>query len=1098
VKYLALFLVCSAIVAIATAADVAIDSSRLPYGGTWAGAGVTGGFMQYRPDGANARPSGSGTTITITSAIPGTSLIASGSTTTTTGSITAASNQLTVASPTSFVAHTGINVKGAIETVGGVIGSGATSSGNITITINSTAYPIAVVSGDTATQVRDKINTALNGVAGVVTTGIDNYANHPSWSCATPTYDATTAHSSWAAGSTGVVSDSGHDTFGVSYVDFITTVSSVNGSVLTLAANASVTVSSLPVWHEDSQAFIAANSGAAANSVIYIPDGTYRITTASDVRQWIHASNLTWRGQSKAGTILIKTGWPPIMSNQSSFSSPITITGGATKGSTVLQMAPGDASGVTVGKMIQLTQLNPAYVHYNANYWSCPAWVGHDATRMNSIMFMVTARDTASTPNTITIDHPLPIDMTDTPQITAWTTWFVSGIGFESMTFDCTGCSPAIQFTSANDCWVYDCLFHTMLARSVWFNEVTNCTVEKCDFSGHVTGYGANHENLDFYENCCWTLAQNCWFYDAGYSPFMWGDWQGGCVGNVFGYNYQDRLTQLASYGSGPLTIDINHGPGNEFNLIEGNWCENITSDGYFGSTAYNTIIRNRVTGNFLGDPTYLDMAALALTHWSAYHNVIGNIFGTDGVSSVYAGSGSSFQNPQIYRFGMPNGGNRSYSGSSSNPTSPNEIDTNVLGSMLLVGNYNYVSHSIPTGSPYYNESLGGATVQSSLYLASKPTWFGNRTWPVFDATNPGTPAIDDIPAGYRYVHGEDPPAENDTTPPTGTGSAVNSAGTTLTRTFSEACAIGTGGSAGWTITLSGGAVTGTYSSGSGTANWIYSLSRTIANSETGTDAYTEPGNGVEDMSGNDLATFSGHAITNNSTQGAPDTTPPTLTTATIGTNGTTLTLHFDEAVVATINTGWTITPSGGAATLTYSSGSGTANLVYTVNRPIQYNETGTVGYTEPGNGIEDASAGNDLATISSHALINNSTQGTDTTPPTVSSVTIGTSGTTAVMALSETCSTGAGGNGGFTLSLSGGACTATYASGSGTSSRTYNLSRTVNQGETGTYGYTQPGNGIEDTAGNDLATISSAAVTNNSTQGGSDTGVRAWSILIH
>lgn len=103
---------------------------------------------------------------------------------------------------------------------------------------------------------------------------------------------------------------------------------------------------------------------------------------------------------------------------------------------------------------------------------------------------------------------------------------------------------------------------------------------------------------------------------------------------------------------------------------------------------------------------------------------------------------------------------------------------------------------------------------------------------------------------------------------------------------------------------------------------------------------------------------------------------------------------------------------------------------------------------------------------------------GGDAVPPTVSSRTIPSGGTTAVFVFSEPVVFGAGGNSGFTFSLSGGAVTATYASGSGSSTLTYSLSRTVSAGETGTVSYTQPGNGIEDTAGNDLATFGATSIT--------------------
>ena len=111
----------------------------------------------------------------------------------------------------------------------------------------------------------------------------------------------------------------------------------------------------------------------------------------------------------------------------------------------------------------------------------------------------------------------------------------------------------------------------------------------------------------------------------------------------------------------------------------------------------------------------------------------------------------------------------------------------------------------------------------------------------------------------------------------------------------------------------------------------------------------------------------------------AADTTAPTLSSATIGTNGTTWTLVFNETVSIGSggNGGWAATMStAGAQTLTYSSGGGTSTLVYTGSPTVVSGETVSSGlnYTQPGNGIEDA-AGNDLATLTGHAVTNNSTQ---------------------------------------------------------------------------------------------------------------------------
>ena len=105
-----------------------------------------------------------------------------------------------------------------------------------------------------------------------------------------------------------------------------------------------------------------------------------------------------------------------------------------------------------------------------------------------------------------------------------------------------------------------------------------------------------------------------------------------------------------------------------------------------------------------------------------------------------------------------------------------------------------------------------------------------------------------------------------------------------------------------------------------------------------------------------------------------------------------------------------------------------------------------------------------------------------DTTAPTLSSATIPAAGTSITFAFSEPVYFGAGGNSGFAVTMSGGAATLIYSSGEGTSSLVYTTSRVVNSGETGTCAYTQPTNGVEDGAGNDLVTFSGTSVTNNST----------------
>jgi len=114
--------------------------------------------------------------------------------------------------------------------------------------------------------------------------------------------------------------------------------------------------------------------------------------------------------------------------------------------------------------------------------------------------------------------------------------------------------------------------------------------------------------------------------------------------------------------------------------------------------------------------------------------------------------------------------------------------------------------------------------------------------------------------------------------------------------------------------------------------------------------------------------------------------------------------------------------------------------------------------------------------------------EGTDVVPPTLLTASIGTNGTTWTFNFSEPVKFGLGGSAGWAVSMSTqGAIALTYASGSTSSTLLYTGSKTVKAGETVTFGlyYSQPNNGIENLAGNDLASIIVAkSVTNNSTQG--------------
>lgn len=215
-----------------------------------------------------------------------------------------------------------------------------------------------------------------------------------------------------------------------------------------------------------------------------------------------------------------------------------------------------------------------------------------------------------------------------------------------------------------------------------------------------------------------------------------------------------------------------------------------------------------------------------------------------------------------------------------------------------------------------------------------------------------------------------------DSTPPTIQSVVINSNGTTMTVSYSETVTSGAGGTSGFSLSgFSGGAVTPTYSSGAGSAVHQFNLSRQVQDAEDGTAGYTQPGNGFEDSSGNDLATVSGITVDNRSTQN--DVTAPTFFSASISTDGTQLSVIWSEPCHfgnSGGSSGMAISAPGYSSVIpTYIGGAPGSNFIYSLSRTVDYREVLTLGYTKPSDGIQDYPVGNELANFSGSAIANNS-----------------------------------------------------------------------------------------------------------------------------
>jgi hypothetical protein len=190
---------------------------------------------------------------------------------------------------------------------------------------------------------------------------------------------------------------------------------------------------------------------------------------------------------------------------------------------------------------------------------------------------------------------------------------------------------------------------------------------------------------------------------------------------------------------------------------------------------ARNWLTATHPTGN-------QNLMAVNIGRWNNYFNMIGNIFGTSSFSSsglFQPVASFSYSQQVIYKLGFPNMGNNGFSktwgpttppdytaqsanqpGGDSHGTGGNtlqELDLNVKNTMIRHGNYDYLNKSIA-----WDATISDYSIPSSYLYTSKPGFFGNLTWPPFDPASPPGAFNDSnlcrIPAGYRYVHGIDPP----------------------------------------------------------------------------------------------------------------------------------------------------------------------------------------------------------------------------------------------------------------------------------------------------------------------------------------------------
>jgi hypothetical protein len=255
--------------------------------------------------------------------------------------------------------------------------------------------------------------------------------------------------------------------------------------------------------------------------------------------------------------------------------------------------------------------------------------------------------------------------------------------------------------------------------------------------------------------------------------------------GNVLGYNYFED-----GYGQGyPEIVEVGmngaHNAGSHHELFEGNQAFNFDSDSGFGTQMYFTVFRNHLTtlrrsiGYGTADGVKVRLTdssnrrGIGLTVKQQWHSFIGNVIGyPDGylqnpaIGFAYPSTFSPQPQGSAFRYEWLGGAfghegsytpmwQLGYDGSHWYQTQEPLSQTTTLRD----ANYDYFTKSVRWhgigGTGTGSTPNPAPTLPNSLYLKSKPAFFGSSQWPWTDGGNASNPLPGTLPARTRFDAGK-------------------------------------------------------------------------------------------------------------------------------------------------------------------------------------------------------------------------------------------------------------------------------------------------------------------------------------------------------
>ena len=504
---------------------------------------------------------------------------------------------------------------------------------------------------------------------------------------------------------------------------------------------------------------INAAIASCSDGVVFLNPGTYNLSSGLNFGG---ASHVTLRGAGPRETVLKFTGADPC----GGFGASVCLKGTSSVGvwgvpaANIRNWTAGYAKdttritldsvgGISVGMILVLDQLDDMAdtggIIVNGQSRSPFSIEGAAPGRPNRTQQQF-VRVTAIDGTQVTVSPGLYMPnwrSSQAPQAWFWGT--TSGTawmdGIEDLTLDHSANSSertGVMIWNAYGCWVRNVKSVSANRNHVWLYQSAHGEVRDSYFFGTKNAASQSYGVESFMTSD--NLVINNIFQHVT-TPVMTGP----SAGNVTAYNYLIDMYYSTVPNWMMAGMKASHDTGTGMNLFEGNEGNSFGMDLYHGPGALATAFRNYFSGR--DGARTSNTAVVSIWAYNRFVNFVGNVLGTPGYHLVYEDS----RGPQ----GQTGSPNRSiyllgYSGVEESQSSGISYDLMAVTSLLRWGNFDYATAETrwdPAEIPADNAVPAAQALPASLFLTSKPSWWGAMPWP---AIGPDVTGGDD-PAGHVY-----------------------------------------------------------------------------------------------------------------------------------------------------------------------------------------------------------------------------------------------------------------------------------------------------------------------------------------------------------